>query len=153
MQRFEFEVKGSILIANDLETGGSLRIHCKPLKKPEISPVFVAWNDLETAINNGELYLSLHGINTIVESKGFNLKGEVTLISSHLTDPVIFNSCIDMSSIRARTTIMNSKLRHLGITHFGNITFNECEMDTIRNRVPRHCRADLVYFQNRLVEI
>lgn len=103
------------MIANDLETGGSLRIHCKPLKKPEISPVFVAWNDLETAINNGELYLSLHGINTIVESKGFNLKGEVTLISSHLTDPVIFNSRIDMSSIRARTTIMNSKLRHLGL--------------------------------------
>lgn len=153
MQRFEFEVKGNILIVNDLETGGSLRIHCKPLKKPEISPVFVAWNDIETAINNGELYLSLHGVNTIVESRGFNLKGEVTLISSHLFDPIIFNSRVDMSSIRASTTIMNSKLRHLGITHFGKITFNECEFGHICTGVPKSRRADLVYYQNRLVEI
>lgn len=153
MQRFEFEVIGSVLSVHDLTNGGSLRIHCRPLKKPEISPVFALWNDLEVDLNNGNTYLSLHGINTVVVSKQFNLKGEVELRSSHLADPIIFNSSVKMSSIRARATIMNSKLKHLGITHFGNITFNECDFGHIRTGIPKHRRADLVYYQNRLVEI
>lgn len=152
MQRFEFEVIGSVLSVFDLTNNGSLRIHCKPFKKPEISPVFALWNDLEVDLNNNDLYLSLHGINTVVHSKQFNLKGEVELRSSHLVDPIIFNSSVNMSSIRARTTIMNSKLKHLGITHFGDITFNECDFGHIRTGVPKNRRANLVYFQNRLVE-
>lgn len=153
MQRFEFEVIGSVLSVSDLTNNGSLRIHCKPLKKPEISPVFCLWNDLETDINNGKLNPSFHGINTVVYTKQFNLKGDVELSSAHLVDPIIFNSSVNMSSIRARVTIMNSKLKHLGITHFGNITFNECELEHIRTGIPKNRRADLVYYQNRLVEI
>uniref|UniRef100_A0AAU8L0B0 LRR containing protein n=1 Tax=Pantoea phage Survivor TaxID=3232176 RepID=A0AAU8L0B0_9CAUD len=153
MQRFEFTVKGNVLIVDDLVNNGSLRITCKPLSKPEISPVLTAWNDLETSINNGDLYLSLHGINTIQEVRGFNLKGEVDLKSSHLHDPVIFNSRLDMSSIRAKVTIMNSELTRIGITHFGEVTFNECNLEHNYIPIPRNRRINVVYFQNRIVEI
>jgi hypothetical protein len=151
MQRFEFTVKKNILVVDDLETGGSLRINCRPLSKPAISPVLEAWNDLEHAIEHQELFLSLHGINTIIERRGFNLKGSVTLKSSHLYDPTIFNSEITMTSLKAKSTILNSELTHLGLAHFGNITFNECQLKGTPLIIPRRGNQNVVYYQNQLM--
>lgn len=151
MQRFEFTVKKNVLVVNDKETGGSLRIDCRPLSKPAISPVLEAWNDLEHAIENQELFLSLHGISTITERRGFNMKGSVTLKSSHLFDPTIFNSTVNMTSIRAKTTILNSELSHLGLTHFGNVTFNECQLKSTPLIIPRKGNQNVVYYQNQLM--
>ncbi|AEV89477.1 hypothetical protein OBP_040 [Pseudomonas phage OBP] len=151
MQRFEFTVKKNVLVIDDLETGGSLRINCRPLSKPSISPVLEAWNDLEHAIEHNELFLSLHGINTITERRGFNLKGSVTLKSSHLYDPTVYDSSITMTSIRAKSTILNSELSSLGLTHFGNVTFNECNLKSTPIVIPRKGNQSVVYYQNELI--
>lgn len=151
MQRFEFTVKKNILVVDDQKTGGSLRINCRPISKPDVSPVLAAWNDLEYAINHGELYLSLHGISTIVERRGFNLKGSVTLKSSHLHDPTVYDSEIDMSSIRANSIILNSELKFLGITHFGDVTFNECQLESTPIVIPRKGNQNVVYYRNQLM--
>lgn len=151
MQRFEFTVEGTVLVVEDLEAGGSLRINCRPLNKPKVSPVLEAWNDLEYAIEHQELILSLHGINTITERRGFNLKGYVTLKSSHLYDPTVFNSSVSMVAIRAKTTILNSELSHLGITHFGDVTFNECQLNHTPLVIPRKHNQNVVYYQNQLM--
>lgn len=151
MRRFNFDVKGNVLIVNDLISEGSLRICCKPVAKPEVSPVYAAWNDLECSIEHGDLILSLHGLNTITESRGFNLRGGVSLTSSHLFDPTIYDSQLYMTSIRSRSAIMNSNLSFIGVSNFGNITFNECEMKTTPEVTPHRKQRDVVYYQNRLI--
>lgn len=149
MQRFEFSVKEGALIVSDLLNKGSLHITFRPLNKPAISPAFEAWNDIETGIKNGTLSLSLFGYNTIREQRGFELRGEIVLSSTHLYDPVIENGYLHMSSLRQKLTILNSKLRFIGSSHFGNVTFNECDLySTPLGGIPKGFRT---YYQNQLI--
>ncbi|QYN80047.1 putative pentapeptide repeat protein [Kosakonia phage Kc263] len=149
MQRLAFVIERGILIINDLETNGSLRIKFKPFNKPDISPAFEAMNDLEHAINVGELDLKLYGISTLLERRGFNLRGDVTLKSSHLHDPKITNSSLSYVSLIPRATIINSHIEHIGYSHFGELTFNECSFKA--NPKQRPYASHAVYFNNILV--
>lgn len=148
MQRLQFAVEDSKLVISDLENGGSLHISFKPLGKVELSPVYEAWNDLETAINNGELVLQLFGYNTILEQKGFSLKGLVKLSSSHLYDPQIENGTLHLLSLKPRCKIRNSSLAFMGISQFGTVSFDECQFDALPKRALYN---HLSYYRNQPV--
>ena len=135
MQRLQFSIKGRTLVVFDRVNGGSLHISFNRKGKFEISPTFEAWNDLEVAINSGELDLILLGYSTIREYDGFILKGKVTLSSCHLFDPHIENSELHMVSMKPRTRIKDSILSFIGIPHFGTALFTECNLDALPKRV------------------
>lgn len=149
MQRLNFVIERGVLIINDLETKGSLRIKFKPYNKPDISPAYEALNDLEYAVNTNQLNLKLYGISTLLERRGFNLRGDVTLKSSHLHDPKITNSSLSYVSLIPRATIINSTIEHVGFSHFGELTFNECSFKANPKQRPPTPYA--VYFNNILV--
>lgn len=135
MQRLHFAVSKGTLIIDDLENTGSLHISFKPFGKPELSPAFEAWNDLETAINSGDLNLRLFGYSTILERRGFVLKGDVLLSSCHLYDPQIENGRLHLLSFKPRCKIRNSTLAFMGLTQFGMVSFDECNYDALPKRV------------------
>lgn len=146
MQRLQFAVSKGTLVIDDLENSGSLHISFKPLGKPEISPAYEAWNDLETALNSGELNLRLFGYNTILEQKGFSLKGDVYLSSCHLYDPQIENGNLHFISLKPRCRIRNSTLAFMGVTQFGMVSFDECNYDALPKRVSYN---HMSYFRNQ----
>lgn len=148
MQRLEFEMKRGSLIVTDLYNKGSLHISFKPYGKPCLSPAIEAWNDIETAINSGKLDLSLYGVNTIKEQKGFVLSGKVVLSSSHLYDPVIHNSFSHMVCLRPRCEIIDSTLMNVGFSHFGTVLFKECSFDTTPKRVSQTYSS---FYRNQLI--
>lgn len=129
MQRYTFEVQGSTLVVTDELNEGSLRITCKPFHKPDVSPVFELWNDIETAISQDRLKLSLFGISTIIERKRTVLDGEVILSSVHLRDAYLTNAKLHLVSLRQRCNIRNSTLVRVGSTRFGEVTFINCDLN------------------------
>lgn len=146
MQRLQFAVSRGTLVIDDLENGGSLHISFKPFVKSEISPAYEAWNDIETALNSGELNLRLFGYSTILEQKGFSLKGDVVLSSCHLYDPFIENCRLHLVSFKPRCTIKNSTLAFMGIAQFGMVSFDECNYDALPKRVSYNHTS---YFRNQ----
>lgn len=148
MQRLQFSVKKGALVVDDLGNGGSLHITFKPYSKPRIFPAFEAWNDLELDINSGKLDLHLFGYNTIREQKGFLLKGLVILSSSHLYEPDIENGSLHLVSLRPKCIIKNSTLSTMGITHFGTISFNECNFKHAPMRMSDSYSS---YYHNELI--
>lgn len=149
MQRHHFEIDHGLLIVNDLHTKGSLRIKFKPLSTQVISPAYEALNDLEYAINNGTLDLELHGVSTLLEHRGFELKGKVILRSSHMYDPKINNGSLSFACLKPRSTIIDSCIEHVGFSHFGELVFNQCNFKSNPKELPRGYRA--VYFNNLLM--
>lgn len=145
MQHLELEVKGSALRVYDHANKGTLIITFKPMGKSEISPLFEAWNDIETAIASGKLKLSLFGYNTIKERRGFVLEGEVVLSSTHLYDPTVINSRLHLVSLKARSYIKDSELTFVGVPHFGRVMFNECQFNSLPNRVSQQYTS---YYRN-----
>lgn len=148
MQGLEFAVKNGLLVINDLEHKGSLHISFKPIGTPLISPAYEAWNDLETLINSGALNLRLYGFSTIREQRGFELKGDILLSSSHLYDPVIDNSRLHLVSLKPRSNIQDSKLKFIGLSQFGMVSFRECILDVLPKRVSTYYSS---YFRNQLI--
>lgn len=148
MQRLQFAVEKGNLVVDDSQNGGSLHIFFKPMGKCEISPAYEAWNDLETAINNGELELRLFGYNTITERKGFFLKGKVDLSSTHLYDPQIENGNLHLMVIKPRCHIQNSTLSFIGLNQFGNASFIDCHFDALPKQAPP---IHLSYYRNQPV--
>lgn len=148
MQRLQFAIEKGVLVVHDSENGGSLHISFKSFTKPEISPAYEAWNDLETAVNSGELDLRLFGYNTILEQKGFSLKGRVALSSCHLYDPQIENGNLHLLSLKPRCKIRNSTLAFMGITQFGMVSFDECNYDALPKRVSYN---HMSYYRNQPV--
>lgn len=149
MQGFSFEVNRGGLVVRDLVNRGSLHISFKPGGKPAIPPHYEAWCDLETDISSGKLNLNLFGLNTIREWDGFYLSGSVLLRSSHLFDPTIENSTVQMCSLKPRVRIINSNVAYLGCNRFGSISIEASHIRTTpKGGFPKgHSR----YYQNRLM--
>lgn len=149
MQRYSFAVEKGTLVVHDQITSGSLRIIFKPQGKPQVSPLYEAWNDLETSLNSGKLILGLFGVNTITERKGFKLEGEVVLSSSHLYDCEVRNGDLHMVSFKQKTLISESTLRYMGSNKFGLVAFKDCFFKT--NPVTGYLKGTTSYFKNELV--
>ena len=95
MQRLQFSIKGRTLVVFDRVNGGSLHISFNRKGKFEISPTFEAWNDLEVAINSGELDLILLGYSTIREYDGFILKRVSRILFCPLSgSPILVPHCL-----------------------------------------------------------
>lgn len=148
MERYFFNIVKNSLVIEDLQSKGFLHIFFSPYKKPLLSPAFEAWNDIETSIKRHKLSLQLTGHSFIKEIEGFNLKGDVSLMSSHFCDCIIENSSIRNTVIKPQSLIKNSELSHVGFTYFGKLDINDSVFTQTPPSIPGRYRS---YRANKLV--
>jgi hypothetical protein len=128
--RYQYEITGDKVVLLDKETEGTLKLRFKPVDVKEGSNLmYGTLNDILTNLNKGKLRLTLEGYSIITVNRDVDLRGDVTLRSSYLSDCVIHDSELRYVSMSPYTEIVNTKLSHIGRTGFGKVSFNNCHVD------------------------
>lgn len=118
------------MVITDTRTNGTLDIKFSPMSLKRGSDLM--WgtiNDISSSLKSGELVLNLKGHSVIEVRSDIELKGEVTLKTAFLHDPVIEDCHLDFVSITAKTVLKRTKLHAIGRTGYGLLTIHDSEHD------------------------
>lgn len=149
--RYQYEIMGDKVVLLDKETKGTLKLRFKPVDVKEGSDLmYGTLNDILTNLNKGKLHLTLEGYSIITVNRDVELKGDVVLRSSFLSDCLIQDSELRYVSMTPYTEFVNTKLSHVGRTGFGKVLFNNCCVDR-DNRLPLPNRRYLSVVNNVVV--
>lgn len=134
--RITYVIDGHKVLFHDNVCKGSLILYFKPLNPKRGSDLlYGTLNDILLSLKKEELKLELFGITRIRVQDDVVLKGNISLKSSFLFDPILDDCKLHLVSIKGRCVITDSDISHFGDTRYGLLHFTKCQIsktDTLR---------------------
>lgn len=141
------------MVITDGRTNGTLDIKFSPISIKRGSELM--WgtiNDISSSLKSGALVLNLKGHSVIEVRSDVELKGEVTLKTAFLHDPVIEDSHLDFVSITAKAVLKRTRLHAIGRTGYGLLTIHDSQHDGfLDGAIPRGKEVNIINNEIRIV--